>query len=150
MSGRNPVTDIDHALHDLAAHAERQFGLDAGLNITGECHRGGVIRCFNLLDEDPWALLLNGLFIAARSQQDQKAQANHCFQSGTSHANSFALYGRANGDTTVSLEQGSTGALAIFILPLDRSHALVVTIRDRKLLCSKPSRWPITARSTNW
>jgi len=32
----NPIADIDHALDDLAADAERQFGLHPGLDVTGQ------------------------------------------------------------------------------------------------------------------
>ncbi len=67
LFGRNPVTDIDHTLDDLAAHAERQFGLYSRLDVAGECHRGGVIRWFDLLHEDSWAVLLDGLFLSPQA-----------------------------------------------------------------------------------
>ena len=83
LFGRNPITDIDRTLDDLAANAERQVGLDPRLNITGQGHRRRVIRRFYLLHEYPRTVLFDRFFIATGAQQDKEAQANHCFQSGT-------------------------------------------------------------------
>src|SRR3546814_368152 len=110
LSGRNPVTDIHLALDDLAAHAKRQIGLHPGLDIPGEGHRGGIFGGHGLLHENPRQGFFFGLFTTASGQQHTQAKANQNFTSRTSHADSFALYGRTSDDTTVSLEQGSTPA----------------------------------------
>ncbi|CAI8757505.1 hypothetical protein EMIT0P171_150082 [Pseudomonas sp. IT-P171] len=94
------------------------------MNIAGQGHGYGVISRFDGLHKNPRTVLFNLGFFAAGTQQDKEAQANHSFQSGTSHADSFALYERANGDTTVSLEQGSTGAQVCCTLSnQEASHA---------------------------
>ncbi|MNZ55170.1 hypothetical protein D3C78_730920 [compost metagenome] len=90
LPGGHAITDIHHALDDLAVHAKRQLGLDPRLNIPGEGHRGCEFSGFYLLHEHPWAFLFNGLLVAARGQQGKEAQANDTLQSGTSHASSFA------------------------------------------------------------
>jgi len=110
LFGRNPVTDIDRALDDLATDAERKLGLHPRMNIAGQGDRGAEIGRFDLLHENPWKVLLDLCFFTTSGQQHQDAQGNCYFQSRTNHADSFALYGRASDDTTVRVEQGSKGA----------------------------------------
>src|SRR5471032_3447674 len=81
LPGRNPVTDIDHTLDDLATDAERQFGLHAGLNVTGQGHRSGVIRRLDDLHEDTRQVFFDRFFFAAGGQHHEEAQTEHYFQS---------------------------------------------------------------------
>ncbi|MNP16252.1 hypothetical protein D3C76_1086400 [compost metagenome] len=108
LPGRDPGADIDLAFDDLATHAKRQVSLHPRLDIAGQGHRSGVFAGHGLLHENPRQGFFFGLLITAPRQQHAHAQTNHQFDSGTSHADSFALYGRTSDDTTVSLEQGST------------------------------------------
>ncbi|MNN48928.1 hypothetical protein D3C81_1634290 [compost metagenome] len=91
LLGSDPIADIDRTGYDLATHPERQVGLNARLDIAGQCHGRGEIRCLDLLDTDARVLRFDRFLLVTSDERGQNPQADDTLPSFNSHAGSLLV-----------------------------------------------------------